>query len=187
MVTHGLIDYGKIVMEKKLEAKSSNHPPHNRHLFLINQFLHLLVILLVWLYLTDGFSRVVPFLGKLFSDPYYLAPITAIIFLTRPAGIAIEKLTASFREQINTNDSLDKAGMYIGILERLLVFFFILLGQYSAIGFLIASKSILRITGKEEDSRKKTEYVLIGTLISFTIAFLTGAAVKWILREPQYF
>ena len=176
MITHGLIDYWKITRIRRYgETKK-------RKYFILDQLLHLFILLLAWLYLTNSFVQVVPFLQRLFSDQHFLSLFTAVIFLIWPAGIAIERFTESFRKQIDTSDSLKKAGMYIGILERLLVFLFILLGQYAAIGFLIAAKSILRVTGKDNDSRKKTEYVLIGTLLSFTTAILTGLAVKGIIH-----
>ena len=69
------------------------------------------------------------------------------------------------------NESLKDAGKYIGVLERLLVFIFILAGHWEAVGFLITAKSVFRfgdLTASKE--RKLTEYILIGTLISFGIA-----------------
>jgi hypothetical protein len=60
----------------------------------------------------------------------------------------------------------------------------VLLGQYAAIGFLIAAKSVLRISKDgEKDARKKTEYVLIGTLISFTTAILIGLLANYIISK----
>jgi hypothetical protein len=47
----------------------------------------------------------------------------------------------------------------------------ILINQFEAVGFLIAAKSILRF---RKDSVYKTEYVLIGTLLSFGIAVAFG-------------
>ena len=73
------------------------------------------------------------------------------------------------------NESLKDAGKYIGILERLLVFIFIIVGQWGAVGFLITAKSVFRfgdLTASKE--RQLTEYILIGTLISFGIAILTS-------------
>jgi len=71
------------------------------------------------------------------------------------------------------------AGIWIGILERILVVTFVLFNQFQAIGFLIAAKSILRFSDRSEDNpRKQTEYVLIGTLISFTIALFIGLIIK---------
>jgi hypothetical protein len=71
------------------------------------------------------------------------------------------------------NESLKDAGTYIGILERLLVFIFIVVGHWEAVGFLITAKSVFRfgdLTASRE--RKLTEYILIGTLISFGIAIV---------------
>lgn len=73
------------------------------------------------------------------------------------------------------NESLKDAGKYIGILERLLVFAFIILDHWEAVGFLITAKSVFRfgdISNSKE--RQLTEYILIGTLLSFGIAILIG-------------
>jgi hypothetical protein len=58
-------------------------------------------------------------------------------------------------------------------MERLLAFVLVLLGQFTAIGFIIAAKSVLRYG----DRTPKTEYVLIGTLLSFGIAFALGVGI----------
>lgn len=63
------------------------------------------------------------------------------------------------------------AGKYIGILQRLFVLGFILLNQWSSIGLLIAAKSVFRFSDlSRAKDRKLTEYILIGTLISFGLA-----------------
>ena len=64
-----------------------------------------------------------------------------------------------------------RAGIWIGWLERGLVFGFVLLDQFAAIGFVIAAKSILRF----EYARKaeQSERVIIGTMASF------GWAIGW--------
>ena len=73
-------------------------------------------------------------------------------------------------------ETLQNAGKWIGILERLMIFGFILLGKWEGIGFLLAAKSVFRF-GDLKDARdmKLTEYVLIGTLLSFGMAMLLGA------------
>jgi len=51
-------------------------------------------------------------------------------------------------------------------------------GHWEAIGFLIAAKSVFRFGDlKESKERKLTEYILIGTLLSFGIAMITGIIV----------
>jgi hypothetical protein len=85
-------------------------------------------------------------------------------------------LTRSFRLDIKdqTEESLANAGTWIGVLDRLVIFLLVLIGQYEAIGLLIAAKSIIRL---REGDRKMSEYVLIGTLLSVSMAILTGFLV----------
>tara|TARA_R110000751_G_scaffold54878_5_gene117910 strand:- start:141 stop:422 length:282 start_codon:yes stop_codon:yes gene_type:complete len=78
--------------------------------------------------------------------------------------------------QIETDHkSLPNAGKYIGIIERLFVLIFIVIGRWEVIGLLIAAKSVFRFNDlKERNNRKLTEYILIGTLVSFGMAILAG-------------
>jgi len=48
----------------------------------------------------------------------------------------------------------------------------ILVNQFSAVGLIIAAKSILRFKSTE-----KNEYILVGTLLSFGIAVLLGIII----------
>lgn len=79
----------------------------------------------------------------------------------------------------NHADSLVSAGKYIGILERLFVFTFVVTGNWDAIGFLLAAKSVFRFGDlKESKDKKLTEYILVGTLLSFSIAVAVGLIVQ---------
>jgi len=201
IVTHGIIDFCKIRKEKKIVVFNDNqqndlNKKTGTTLFFLDQLFHLIVILIAWLYLTNGFYKVIPFVESLLTDKRYITVITAVILIMWPVGIAIGKITEPFRKELKANqvqliqsmnprtDSLNKAGTYIGIFERLLVLIFVLMGQYAAIGFLIAAKSVLRISKDgEDDARKKTEYVLIGTLISFTTAIIIGLVTQYIISN----
>ncbi|MGD9200946.1 MAG: DUF3307 domain-containing protein, partial [Chitinispirillia bacterium] len=78
---------------------------------------------------------------------------------------------------------LEDAGKWIGIIERVLIFTFIIVNQLNVIGFLIAAKSVFRFGDlKDSTDQKKTEYIIIGTFLSFTIAICIGLAVKLILK-----
>jgi hypothetical protein len=72
-------------------------------------------------------------------------------------------------------------GRVIGILERMLLYSFILQGQYGAIGFILAAKAFTRF--KALDDRPFAEYVLIGTLLSACLALAVGGTVHWLLRH----
>ena len=79
--------------------------------------------------------------------------------------------------------SLKNAGKYIGVLERLLVFLFIITNHWEGVGFLLAAKSVFRFGDlKESKERKLTEYILIGTLLSFAIAIIAGIAVEFVIK-----
>ena len=104
------------------------------------------------------------------------ALITAVVFVTYPAAVVMGKLLEGFSDQIQIDHkSLPNAGKYIGIIERLFVLLFIIIGRWEVIGLLITAKSVFRFNDlKESNNRKLTEYILIGTLLSFGIAILTG-------------
>ncbi|SHG34382.1 Protein of unknown function [Salegentibacter echinorum] len=173
-ITHFFIDLWKLQYKKD-----------SLKLFLIDQLLHFLVIIAVWVYLIQGFSVVIPFITTVFSSPNFLAVIIGYLLVIFPAGFIIGKATQRWHSEIMVNgesNSLEAAGRYIGIFERILVLTFILTQNFSAIGFLIAAKSILRFSDKTDASaRKQTEYVLIGTLMSFAITIFIGLLVRHFL------
>lgn len=164
---HLLIDAIKLVIQKN-DTK--------RRLFFIDQLFHFVSIYLIWLWF-EGKS--LPFF--ILGNENYLFLITAFIFLTKPVSIAVKIFISKWTPQTEDNDSgsLQSAGKYIGILERLLVFVFIISNEWQAIGFLLAAKSVFRFGDlKESKDRKLTEYILIGTLVSFGIAVATGLAYQ---------
>jgi hypothetical protein len=59
-------------------------------------------------------------------------------------------------------------GRIIGILERSIVFVLVVRGNISAVGLILAAKAIARF--KDLDKRDFAEYVLIGTLLSISLA-----------------
>ena len=150
----------------------AQHNKTKRTWFFADQAVHLLFIYLVWIWCQD--ERIV------FQDltkEYIIALITILYALTQPTSVIIRLFISRWSpdNSINNQDSLEKAGKYIGILERLFVFAFVITNNLAAIGFLLAAKSVFRFGDlKESRDRKLTEYVLIGTLLSFGIAMLTG-------------
>ncbi len=166
---HYLIDLAKIYLMP--------HKVNQLVWFLLDQLLHVLTIALVVAivgeYLFDWSTAFI----TLFSNQTSLVVFLAYLFVIWPTMIIVNLATKRWQNQIKegVGPSLPNAGKWIGILERVLVLTFVLTAQFQAIGFLIAAKSILRISVKSEDSaRLLSEYVLIGTFISFTIAILIG-------------
>ena len=108
---------------------------------------------------------------------WVLQVLLALVFVSVVTGILIEVLLGSWSRELpdGREESLISAGRYIGYLERLMVFVFIITEHWEAVGFLLAAKSVFRFGDlKEARSRKLTEYILIGTLLSFGIAIATG-------------
>lgn len=162
LITHYTIDLLKLTLETR----------YNRgKLFLIDQLAHLLVISgVVYSYHPFGIK------WNILFDSAVLLFIICVVFLGPVAAIIMKLLMNRWvLPEDNEEDSLPQAGKYIGMLERLLVFGFIVLQQWQAIGWLIAAKSILRFSDlSRAKDRKLTEYVLIGTLLSFVMAIVTG-------------
>jgi len=163
-VSHYVIDLVKLYVTPLFDNKSIP--------FFIDQALHILVI-----YCCAYFNNLWTHTTELFEVLDWNL-ITAAVFVSFPAAIIMSKLLEKMSEQLEMDhESLPNAGKYIGIIERLFVLAFIILDQWAAIGLLITAKSVFRFNDlKESNSRKLTEYILIGTLISFGIAIATGIA-----------
>ncbi|HEX8052201.1 MAG TPA: hypothetical protein VF517_04355 [Thermoleophilaceae bacterium] len=72
-----------------------------------------------------------------------------------------------------------RAGLYIGWLERTLIYGFVVAGAPGAVAVVVAVKSIARFPSFTEE--KFAEYFLIGTLASVVVAVGLGVAVRAIL------
>jgi hypothetical protein len=170
-LSHFAIDALKLIIQNKKTK---------RLLFFLDQLMHLLVITAVyWIFIAKDV-----FINDIFTDNTLIL-LTAIIFLTLPVSIVMKSIFLKWNISKLTegNESLKDAGKYIGILERILVFVFVILDHWEAVGFLITAKSVFRFGDlKESKERKLTEYILIGTLISFGIAILIGILFKMAIR-----
>lgn len=142
-----------------------------KHGFFIDQGLHLATVIAISA-LFFRFFEVVP----LFALPqaYYLTIILGYLACTKPANILIKEVFLAYKIKVSETNDLPNAGKLIGIIERWLVLTFIIFNKFEAVGFLIAAKSILRY---KDDNTLKTEYVLIGTMLSFGLAIGAGIAI----------
>ncbi|MEN2413008.1 DUF3307 domain-containing protein [Flavobacterium mesophilum] len=171
-VTHGIIDLIKLNFQK---AKTK------RTWFVVDQIAHLLILIGIALFYNR--NSIIPILN--FNEFWFL--LTGFLLVTKPASIFIKTIISIWSpesQNSHADNSLASAGNYIGILERLLIICFILTNHFEAIGFLLAAKSIFRFGDlKEAKDRKLTEYVMIGTLISFGIAIVTGLVIQALLLQ----
>lgn len=142
--------------------------------FLADQALHLLVIIAVALYAptlwATGMWAAMPTLLPLMAllaglVTTLIAGQYAVGLLMRSHGVLIQQR------------GLRNGGRQIGLIERGLIFFFVMANQPLGVGFLITAKSILRF-GTAARDQKTAEYVIIGTLASFAWAFLVAEATS---------
>ncbi|UMQ42654.1 DUF3307 domain-containing protein [Chryseobacterium sp. Y16C] len=167
-ISHFIIDAAKLSFQTIKNKKNW---------FFIDQALHIAVIAGVSFYYNE-------FNFEFLKDQDFLKILMAALFLTTPASIFIKILLSSWTPVPETagniqTESLSSAGKYIGILERLLVFTFIMVNHWEGVGFMVAAKSVFRFSDlAQAKQRKLTEYVLIGTLLSFGMAVLTGILIK---------
>lgn len=169
---HYIIDGIKIEINKKKLSKTI--------IFTIDQVLHVAVILICWSSYF-GISNTVLKTVLLPLNNYNVSLIFLSYFLvSTPFGYFIGLITKRFQNSKNNENKTDKNGFLIGIFERIIILTFMILGEYSAIGFLITGKSIIRFSAKNEDI--KSEYVLLGTMISYGMTIITGILIKHLLN-----
>ena len=170
IISHFIIDLLKLKLEEKLNP---------RLLFGLDQIAHFSVIagLVYWFepYQIDT---------EVLYSYQSLVLVLALLSLTYVSAIVMKLVMSTWKmEEVNSKDSLESAGKYIGILERLFVFGFITIGQWQAIGLLIAAKSVFRFGDlSRAKDRKLTEYILIGTLLSFGLAIIIGVTFNYFVN-----
>ncbi|MDP5120286.1 MAG: DUF3307 domain-containing protein [Spirosomaceae bacterium] len=169
-VTHGIIDITKIYLGKKDSVS-----------FIIDQALHFIILVISSLWISNELPELLKFAVSLSESTSFWAIAFGYMFITFPISVVITILTHRWRKDLDDSyenlQTLNEAGKWIGIMERLLILTFILINQFAAIGFLIAAKAVLRIKDTE---RKLSEYVLIGTLLSICITVCVGLLIKFI-------
>jgi len=186
-VSHAVIDRVKLGYSKKPWVRE--HPRGTLVLFLSDQALHVLAIVLTAWYLREAWSQswwtTVP---ETWQTGFLtlLCLVTGFILATRAGGFVIGMSMEGFvrtRSDSSGDESSESGepesdqglvhgGKWIGLLERALIFVLIMAQEFQAIGFLIAAKSILRFQYSKERSHSET--VIIGTLASFAWAIVVS-------------
>jgi len=170
--THYIIDLWKL------------NQPEGVKYFIIDQLLHLLVLFGLWcLFVAPTGWLPKNWTGIMHSQADW-AIASGYLLVTFPLSLLLASATQRWRREaeetgMRSSISLNEAGKWIGIFERLLVFTFVIAGHFEGIGFLIAAKSILRFNDiKGQEARKEAEYILIGTLMSFALSIIIGLIVR---------
>ena len=173
-ISHLLIDYWKSYRKKNLTY------------FLIDQISHIVVICVVWAYFSGiTLEQVAIYVGDFVTVKNMLIAVSYIL-VCKPASViislALKKHTDSILKE-NRDMGLASAGAWIGYIERCLTISFIFIGQFAGIGFLVATKTIFRFGDLTRNKDMKlTEYMMLGTLLSYAIALIIGLNVLQIYK-----
>ncbi|WP_347331877.1 DUF3307 domain-containing protein [Marinimicrobium locisalis] len=168
-VSHFLTDWGKSFL-----------PRTSLGAFVLDQLLHWVVLVALWGIWAgaDVKASIAPF----WSAPVLLVLLAYLVVLL-PLSVVVSLGLAPWIKEIkqleSENESLTKAGAVIGYLERILILTFVLLDEYTAIGFVLALKTAFRF--KDTDDRRKAEYMMMGTFLSFSLTIGIGLAVRYFL------
>jgi hypothetical protein len=185
-----------ILSHALIDAVKTRSKRDNLLVFLLDQTVHILILILMaflvvrW-QLYPGEGLWLRWFGTAYLDGLLL--FAGAVLSTYVGGFVVGYGVSPFLEKIKARDAhaeeqgdmgavqargFEDGGRIIGYLERALIFILVMANQASAIGFLIAAKSVLRFGEvRERENRMEAEYIIIGTLLSFTyglfIAFLT--------------
>jgi len=169
-VTHIAIDFAKRYLNW-------------RRIYTIDQLTHLCMLGIAWFTWGRNLlaSELTERLVQHISERDFVV-ILGLLILLRPVGQLIQAGDIWDFNKKSKMEGLDKiqqgTGGIIGYLERIIVFFILIHGQYAAISFIIAAKSVIWLSGlNSKDGAEKSslaEYYLIGTLLSMTSVFLVS-------------
>ncbi len=191
-LTHGILDGLKSVFKKV------------PWIFFIDQALHLVVIFVVvicfektvYYHIPFGYENVMTFFNRI-SMPTLLW-FTAFTFCLRPANLFVREILENAHiklpqaneaaqyepevagdERVEDRVCVSNADRVIALVERVLILVFMLIGHFEVIGFLLLAKALVRFKDATTD---KSEYALVGTLLSFSMAIVAGALVLCLLN-----
>lgn len=147
--------------------------------YLIDQLFHALVIALIsFLLLRQGDELYL--LSTIPEAEKWLTIACATLLSLRPLGMVVMYFMQGFELDESDNYALENAGKWIGYFERIIIIMSVLVEAYAIIGLLVAAKSLLRYN-ENNRNRKHTEYVLVGSLLSWGLGIALGLGARLII------
>ncbi len=180
------IAFGAIVVLHLLTDLAKYRLPGERSLaaFAVDQAVHVAVLVLAAWWLSgrpDWAAAVAEWwrpnagrFGVLLAS--YLLVVVAFGWANR---LALQSLLPDSDE---SQSGLARAGLYIGWLERFLMFSAVLIEAWSVLGLVLAAKSVFRFDSIRK-RREHAEYFVIGTLLSVSEVVAVGLALRWFAPE----
>jgi hypothetical protein len=173
---HGVVDFLKNQLRQYLRKE-------HWLIFLGDQALHIFAITAFAYYFDEQYllswSEV---LSAYWSSPTTMMFASFFVLIVFGGGFFTGILCKGFLDRFDSKKKpgLERAGRTIGILERSLILMAVLFGRIEFIGYIFAAKSIARYP-EMKDGDHFSEYYLVGTLTSISIAFFGGLWLKYLL------
>lgn len=181
-LSHLTIDLIKRKCDKKLIK-------YEYMIFLIDQAIHIAVLfLIVYIAKQQSYFQIDSnlIINGLNIKTCIIAA-SAILVCWKPTAIFVSLVFKMIPETIEQADETMKAnenienegvkiGSWIGILEREIILILGLMGQFSAIGFVLTAKSLARF--RQLENKSFAEKYLVGTLLSAFIALVCVAIYR---------
>lgn len=201
LTTHLIIDGLKEIGCRRRAKKPANGKLSSGFklwAFLFDQFLHLLALAGIALYISRAtesplfslfwFTRFGLVWGRL------LVLASGLVMTVHVGGVIIGLLVEPFLDQLRgARDEaklsveargFENGGKVIGQLERALIFLFVVTGQPAGVGFLVTAKSVFRFGElKDLQNRMEAEYIIIGTLMSFGWGLLWAWLTQFLVQR----
>ncbi len=155
--------------------------------YLIDQAVHLGVLWLVALWIVkymEGDSM--PLTSWMPFNVQVI--IAAYLAIGRPITIGLGLFLKSWQDELlklnqsnfeSSVNGLTRSGEWIGNLERFFVLTCVLVNQFLLVGAILIAKAVMRQGDATKiEQRKMADYVILGTLGSFGLAFLVGILAR---------
>lgn len=125
------------------------------------------------------------------AAPSVTVVLLALFFAVFTASDAVELFMQRWSEFSVSEQGLPFAGRWIGRFERFLVVCCLLANQPAGIAIVVTAKGILRFgeikdEKDQENQRRLVEYILIGSMLSYSIALTIGWIAGLLLPVLQY-
>ncbi|MGT2928840.1 DUF3307 domain-containing protein [Streptococcus dentasini] len=160
-LSHVIIDSAKFYFLPNMRK-----PSWQQAVFVGDQILHYLAIFLIYLWLKPAATLLISQNSELIRLGLFLT------LITKPINIVFKLFFSKYQVPERADEqTVAGAGALIGLLERLIMGIFIILGQFAAVGLVFTAKSIARYD-KISKSQAFAEYYLIGSLFSIISVLL---------------
>jgi hypothetical protein len=162
--------------------------PRGRQLA-VDQVLHVAAILLAaWIVRPGGATSATEFAGSWLGQRRLHVFLLGALVTVWVGAVVVGRAVKPFADKVTARAAggppgIEKAGRFIGMCERWIVFVAILLRVESLVGFVIAAKALLRLPEtREPDSRTLAEYYLAGSLMSLLWSVSLGFLTRLVLE-----